>query len=263
MTTDAVLLDLAATAPDQFLVRPGEAGDGPGWRPAADLASAAAWPDVARDYAADLGSRSAVIGGSCALQGYAWRVAILSVGRWVASGRGVPLTEVGLRVLVRSGRTVGLAVGRIDPETGPATLEALAADLVAHLNPVVEASRSVSRLKPRVAWGNVGSAVASAWRRMHDATEPDRRDDVLVAAQACLDAPAWPWAEVPLDWQVRAGLPLRYRRTTCCLIRLAPGHRACTACSDIDEAEGDRRWDEAEAERAVVPRIEVGAHVGG
>ncbi|GAA1742748.1 hypothetical protein [Aeromicrobium alkaliterrae] len=263
MTKDAVLLDLAATDPDQYLVRRGERGEGPGWRPASDLARASAWPDVARAYATDLGSGSLVVGGSCALQGYAWRVAILTVGRWVASGHGVPLAEVDLTVRQRAGRTVGLAVGGFAPEAGPATPEALAADLVAHLTPVVEASRTVSRLKPKVAWGNAGSAVASAWRRVHDAADPARRADVLVAARACLDAPAWPWDEVPLDWQVRPGLPLRYRRGTCCLIRLAPDHRACTACSDIDPAEGDARWDEAEADRAPAPRMAVGAHVGG
>ncbi|WP_229054507.1 hypothetical protein [Aeromicrobium sp. Leaf350] len=263
MTTDVVLLDLAATDPDQYLVRHGEAGRGPGWRLASDLAAPEAWPAVARAYADDLGSRSVVVGGSCALQGYAWRVATLSVGRWVAAGHGVPLAEVPLRVRLRSGRTVGLAVGAFGADAGPSTPEDLAADLVRHLSPLVEASRTVSRLTPRVAWGNVGSAVASAWRRAHDAAGPQQGEAVLEAARACLDAPAWPWPEVPLDWQARPDLPLRYRRSTCCLIRLAPEHRACTACPDLEPAENDRRWSEAEAERAPAPRIPVGAHVGG
>lgn len=261
MTSDPALLEVAATDPDHYLVRRGETGSGPGWRRAAELGDPAAWPAIARDYADDLGGAKITIGGSCALQGYAWRVASLSIGRWAVSGRGLELAQAELRVRLRSGRTVGLAVMG-DLEGGPATPEGLADDLVRHLTPVVEASRTVSRLRAHVAWGNVGSAVASAWRRVHDAVPPERRGALLRAAQACLDAPAWPWGEAPIEWQVSEGVPLRYRRTTCCLIRLAPGHSACTSCADIEPLESERRWAESEATRPVVPGLAVGAHVG-
>ncbi len=265
MTSDPALLGLAATDPDHYLVRRGETGSGPGWRSTTELGEPAAWPDIAQDYAVDLGGANTVVGGSCALQGYAWRVASLSIGRWAVSGHGLALAEAELRVRLRSGRTVGLAVGGVTVG-GPTTPETLAADLVSHLTPVVEASRTVSRLRAHVAWGNVGSAVASAWRRVHDAVPPARRPEVLRAAQACLEAPAWPWDEAPIEWQVSEGRPLRYRRTTCCLIRLAPGHSACTACADIEPAANQRRWAEAEATRPSIPSLPrigtVGAHVG-
>ncbi|MDF1706292.1 MAG: hypothetical protein P1U38_16100 [Aeromicrobium sp.] len=262
MTSDPALLGLAATDPDHYLVRRGEAGSGPGWRSAEELRDPQAWPAIARAYAADLGGAKVAIGGSCALQGYAWRVASLSVGRWAVSGRGIDLATADLRVQLRSGRTVGLALGALGVGAGPATPDAVSADLVAHLAPIVDASRTVSRLRPRVAWGNVASAVASAWRRVHDAVPQDRQPAVLRAARACLEAPAWPWDEVPIAWQAMEGTPLRYRRTTCCLIRLAPDHSACTSCSDIEPAESERRWSASEAARPVVPAIAVGAHVG-
>jgi len=260
MTTDEVLLDLARTDPGHVVVRPGMAGVGPGWRPAAELADPDAWRDIACDYAADLGSSSPVVGGSCALQGYAWRVATLSIARWVVSGRGVPLESTDLRVKLRSGRTVGLAVGRIDDVRAPESVEDLAGDLVRHLEPVVAASRTVSRLTPKVAWGNVGSAVASAWRQMHAASDPASRSHVLAAAERFLDVPDWPWDEPPVVWQSAHG-GLRYRRRTCCLIRLAPDHAACTSCSDLTPAENEQRWRENEQRRARPPRILVGAHV--
>lgn len=262
MTTDEVLLDLARTDPTHVLVRPGERGIGSDWRPATDLADAAAWPAIARDYAADIGSSSPVVGGSCALQGYAWRIATLSISRWVVSGRGVPLGDAELRVCLRSGRTVGLAVGPIDDTQAPTTIEALAEGLAAHLAPIVTASRSTSRLTPKVAWGNVASAIASTWRQVHAASYSRSRPVVLDAARRFLGSPAWPWDDAPIDWQIGAG-SLRYRRTTCCLIRLAPGHAACTSCSDLTSAQTAQRWRESERTRPEPSPIAVGAHVEG
>ncbi len=268
MITDPVLDRLRTADPDHYLVRAVDPSGAKGWRPAAELRAAGAWPEIARAYAADIGCSSVVVGGSCALQGYAGRVAALSIGRWAMAGRGVRLTSAPLWVQLRSGRTVGLALAPSGDQPahddGPATPTAIAEDIVAHLDGVVTASQTVSRLRPVVSWGNVAAAVASAWRRVHDAAPETARATLRAAAEECFAAAAWPWLTVPLTWEVvgaRHGASLTYRRETCCLMRLAEGKRECASCDRLDAAEVRSRWTDAMATQQTPPRIEVGAHV--
>lgn len=263
MIADPALEQLRAVDPEHYLLHDDVAGEG--WRPVADLACADAWPTIARAYAAEIGASSPVVGGSCALQGYAGRVAALSIGRWAVSGRGLRLAATPLWVRLRAGRTVGLALeaGHRPGVDGPETPTAIAADLVTHLAPVVVASRTISRLRPAVAWGNVAAAVAGAWRRVHDAAPPKSRPGVEAAAASCLDAEAWPWDGVPLTWEVAStpyGASLTYRRETCCLMRLAEGRDECGSCDRLTPAEVRRRWATSALVRQPPPRLAVTCH---
>lgn len=260
MTVDAALRALRRTDPDYYLLEDRRCGRG--WCPATDLRLPDVWSRIGPAYGADVGAPhrvAAVVGGSCALQGYAWRVASLSIGRWAIAGAGLRLRDAELWVRLRDGRTVGLAFagGRIEP--GPTTPERIAVDLVAHLEPIVAASRAVSRLREAVAWGNVASAVASAWRRVHESAPPARRDEIAGAAMACLAAPIWSWASnPPLTWwhtSTERRSRLLYRRHTCCLMRLSPSKRECGTCSILDDDEVIRRWTESVTAPPALPKL--------
>ncbi|MDT0202188.1 hypothetical protein [Nocardioides sp. AE5] len=256
MTPDAVLTRLAEADPASYLLQGPPTGPEQGWHRSAALREASVWPGIARAYAAGIGSTSLVVGGSCALQGYAGRVAALSVGRWALTGRGLPLADLDTGVRLADGRTVGIWVPAFDEAMAPCSPAGVAEHLVAHLEGILTASRTVSRITEKVAWGNVAAAVAGAWRRAHDGVAPASRPDVRRAAVSCLAAPVWPWASVPISWEaVEApwGESLAHRRHTCCLIRLAPEKRACASCSDLGEDEVRSRWQETLAGAAPKP----------
>ncbi len=265
MTTGDRALHLLHTLdPDHYLLHEGPTPSADGWRAAASLAEPEIWPDIARAYAADVGCTSVVVGGSCALQGYAGRVAALTVGRWVVTGQGLPTAETDLRVRLRRGRTVSLQVG-VSSAGGPDTPARIADDLHTHLMGIVAASRTVSRLRERVAWGNVAAAVAGAWRRVHDAAPPAYRPALRRHARDCLSADVWPWQQAPLRWDVLPHTPfgtsLVFHRHTCCLMRLSPEKAECASCSDLDADTVVRRWATAPTTLRPPPAVPMGAHV--
>ncbi|MDO9408217.1 IucA/IucC family C-terminal-domain containing protein [Patulibacter sp.] len=101
-----------AACDDRLPVDPGRdatalAADG--WTSAHVLVDPDAWPAVAQDYAAGIGSARSTVGGSCALQGYAWRVAGLAIGAWALTGAVLDLGPGRVWVRMEGGRTVGVA----------------------------------------------------------------------------------------------------------------------------------------------------------
>lgn len=237
-----------------------------GWTSARALTDPGAWPRIAREYAAGIGSDKETVGGSCALQGYAWRVAGLAIGVWAQTGRVLDLGPGRVRVRLEHGRTVGVAApdpraagrggapagarasgtagaGAASRTSGPLVLrdpEALADQLLTrHLAPVVAASRTVSRLSERVAWGNVASACASVLGLLDRALPAERRPDWRADAERLLAAPAWPAADLVGLLRVPGpdGDVLTHERRTCCLMRLAPEKAECGSCERLDPAE--------------------------
>lgn len=209
-----------------------------GWTRADRLADAGSWPTIAREYADGLGGAAPAVGGSCALQGYAWRVAGLALGTWALTGAVIDLAAERLWVDLRGGRTLGIAAPapRVAPGGGAATPDDLATALHGHLAPVVAASCSVSRISSRVAWGNVASSCASVLGLLDRARAPHERGAWRAAASAVLSSPAWPHAGLVAPLLVPDGADdaLHHERATCCLIRLAPDHEPCASCSRLD-----------------------------
>ncbi|WP_169449145.1 ferric iron reductase [Patulibacter americanus] len=288
-----------------------------GWTRTDRLADPAAWPAIAQGYAADLGGAAVAVGGSCALQEYAGRTAGLVLGTWALTGAMLDLAAEGVWVDLRDGRTVGIAMpdaracggaaeddappeasdapsdershtpSAAGPDDATATPERVAEALLAHLSPAVAASRTVSGLSSRVAWGNVAASVAGILGTLDRAQDPRDRPAWRAAATRVLAAPAWPHADLvaPVLLSAHDGdgrLPsdrgdhaepvardarnarddaLTHERATCCLIRLAPDHESCAACERLEPAERrERLRDDLRA--AVAPRRRLRVVVG-
>lgn len=210
-----------------------------GWIRSHELLDPEPWPPIARDYAAGIGSGRTAVGGSCALQGYAWRIAGLAIGTWALTGAVLDVTPQRVWVRMEDGRTVGVAAP--DPRATPARAPEALADalLTGHLAPVVAASRTASGLSQRVAWGNVASACASVLGLLDRALPTELRPGWRADAARFLDAPAWPSRD--LVGLVRVAGPegdvLTHERRTCCLMRLAPGKGECGSCERLTSAE--------------------------
>jgi hypothetical protein len=269
-----------------------------GWTRADRLADPAAWPAVAQGYADDLGGAAVAVGGSCALQEYAGRTAGLVLGAWALTGGLLDLASDRVWVALRAGRTTGVAMpdaragddapdrGSDDARTGgsapttpgraptpvgaPATPERVAEALLAHLAPAVAASRTVSGLSSRVAWGNVGAACAGILGALDRAQAPADRPAWRAVAARVLAAPAWPHADLvapvvlPLeggDENADHADALTHQRATCCLIRLAPDHESCAACERLEPAERRERL-RGDLRTAVAPRRRLRVVVG-
>jgi hypothetical protein len=280
-----------------------------GWTRADRLSDPSSWPTIARGYADDLGGAALAVGGSCALQEYAGRTAGLVVGAWALTGALLDLTPDDVWLDLRGGRTAGIALPDPEAVTGdgpghggaavPAGTHDLAASappehvaeaLLAHLAPAVAASRTVSGLSSRVAWGNVAASVAGIAGALDRAQAPRDRPAWRAAARRILAAPAWPHPGlvVPVvlpfgdeedvaqsgpadrggsdagaaagDAHQREGA-LTHERATCCLIRLAPDHESCAACERLDPAERRDRL-RAGLRSTAAPRHRLRAVVG-
>jgi hypothetical protein len=255
-----------------------------GWTRADRLGEASSWPAVAQGYADDLGGAAVAVGGSCALQEYAGRTAGLAVGAWALTGALLDLAPDRVWIDLRGGRTVGIAMPDADPRTpdgGTATPEHLAEALLQHLAPAVAASRTVSGLSSRVAWGNVAASVAGIAGALDRAQAPRDRPAWRAAAFRILAAPAWPHAglvapvALPLEDGDDRDAPravdpaadderddaLTHERATCCLIRLAPDHESCAACERLEPAERRERL-RADLRSAPAPRRRLRVAVG-
>ncbi|MGE4425669.1 MAG: IucA/IucC family C-terminal-domain containing protein [Solirubrobacteraceae bacterium] len=229
-----------------------------GWTRSDHLADPAAWPDVALRYArSSMGIDGVVPGGSCALQSYAGRVAGMTIGTWVQTGALLDLDAARIWVRLEEGRTVGIAAPTGTLRRRSATVEQVAEELlVRHLKPVVDASRTVSRITPRVAWGNVAASCAGAFGTLHRALGADDRPALHRLAVAFLDAPGWPVRDLVtlrrLDGLDHA---LPHERHTCCLMRLSSKRRECASCERLTPEVRDRRLRTAALTVAAVPPL--------
>jgi len=121
----------------------------------------------------------------------------------------------------------------------------LAAALLTHLAPLVEAVRQRSRLGPRVRWGRVADSIGAAFLEVGHAIGDQQaaraEADALfaVAAPVLRARPAW----VPIQ---RDGVCHLYlRRGVCCLAYKTPHHGYCTSCPCLADAEREHRLHDA------------------
>jgi hypothetical protein len=238
---------------------------GAGWTRADRLSDASFWPAVAHGYADDLGGAALTVGGSCALQEYAGRTAGLVVGTWALTGALLDLAPDRVWIDLRGGRTHGIALPDPPRATdGRAVAPELVVEaLLEHLAPAVAASRTVSGLSSRVAWGNVAASVAGIVGALDRAQAPRDRATWRASALRILSAPAWPHPELvaPLVVADETGDALTHERATCCLIRLAPDHESCAACERLEPAERRHRL-RADLRSAAPPRRRLRVVVG-
>jgi len=229
-----------------------------GWTRSDRLADPAAWPEIARRYGRrTMGIDRLAPAASCALQGYAGRVAGATVGVWAQTGALLDLAHDAVWVRLLDGRVRGVAVPDARVRATGASVDAVADELLLrHLAPILEASRTVSRLRPRVLWGNVAAACAGAFGTIHRALDPDARPRLRALADAFLSATAWPHDElVALHRIDEHPDALPHERRTCCLMRLSAKGEECASCERLAPEERDRRLRAAAAAAVPVPSL--------
>jgi hypothetical protein len=207
---------LAAIGPFFALAVGAPAPEGPGWRPASSLGGRE-WVDWGT---ARLGSPDRVVAASLLYQGWAARLTSIYAGSIVLCGGAPDLSAGGLWYRYPpGGGAIDLCVARLSLLSPGAAWRRIADD---NLAPLAEAVRREVRVGRRLLWGNVASAMAGSLAAVARAGLA-RLDDLIAA----------PWASPPElaalgSW---TALPLRFRRTTCCLYERLPGAGRCGDCS--------------------------------
>jgi len=214
-----------------------------GWRSTAALRDTSFWQQLARVYSASLGAKHLPVGGACALQHYAGRFVLPTLGVWVQTGKLLSTDHKQWQVRFdENGRTTGV-IPPVEHTATPATMAEVAQTLLQdHMRPVVDAARSASRITDRVAYGCIAASCAGAFAALHRRAPQGHRAELADTAQQFLASDAWPGdralvelTEIP----VQQGTGLVHQRNTCCLIRLGADRGACGPCPDIDP---DERW---------------------
>ena len=221
-----------------------------GWWPVPRLTEAPFWQRLAAAYSAGLETRHLPVGGACGLQHYTGRLVLAVLGAWVQTGHLPPLAHERWWVrLDENGHTLDvglLAPAEVWTSTAPGEpldVEESAKELLTgHLGPIVEATRSATRITARLAYGCVAASCAGAFASLHRRAAREDRVRVRDVVERFLRAGAWPDPDRTVTF-TEIGLPhttaLVHERRTCCLIRLGAGHGACSSCPDIPREE---RW---------------------
>lgn len=216
-----------------------------GWHPVTRLTEAPFAATAAAAYSAGLGTRHRAVGGACGLQHYAGRFVLAALGVWVQTGCLPDLDHAAWRVKLDERASTLSVAPPVSGAGGPVAAEdAAAAILGDHLGPIVEATRTATRITERVAHGCIAASCSAAFATLHRRTDPDRQDQVADLAGRFMAAPAWR-ADRPLvdlrEIEVPTGRSLVHERHVCCLIRLGRSKGACGTCPDIEPDERLRR----------------------
>lgn len=199
---------------------------------------------LATAYSAGLDTPHRPVGGACGLQHYAGRFALAALGIWTQTGLLVDLAHRSWSVeLDDLGHTIA-----VDPPRSSARRIAspddVAAGVLAHLQPIVAAIRSATRITEQVAYGCIASSCAGAFGVLHRCAASEHREASIGLASAFMASAAWP-ADRPL---IDLGLialtdreALVHERRVCCLIRLGENHDVCATCPDLSPQERRRR----------------------
>lgn len=231
-----------------------------GWVSGEFFADPASWPDISRNYAFSIGSNKTPVGGSCALQGHASRVAALTLGVWVSTGVLLRLDRSLLLFELASGRTTQIRVDRSVGMRPDARVDDVADELLhGYLASIVDASQRTSRITDRVAWGNIAAAVAGVFRAIHAHVPSSDQPLVADLARRFLTLDTWPEHEL-ISWTEPNNTVLWYHRSTCCLMRLSPEKSECGSCSKLTHGEQLDRWSAAAPALVTFP-LRVSDHV--
>jgi len=215
-----------------------------GWRRVDALTDRRFVTRLADAYSAGLDTPHRPVGGACSLQHYAGRFMLVVLGVWTQSGLllnlthrswSVELNELGHTVAVDPPRSAARRIGSPDEA---------AADVLAHLRPIVAAIRSATRITDRVAYGCIAASCAGAFGALHRCAAPEHRDAVVALAEDFMASAAWPVDDPLIDLRLvtlSGREALVHERRVCCLIRLGRNHGLCAACPDLSPQERRRR----------------------
>jgi hypothetical protein len=214
----AVLSDVSGLGPF-FTVRtdPAEAAD-PSWRPFTDLETdGPALRERISYVGAALGDPEPRVAASIAFQGIAAVIVSPPFATAVLHGHVPALDPTALHWRPMAG-------GPFPLWTGPVPLHpesALAALYDDHLPPLVDATRAIVPVSPKVLWGNVASVVAGA-ASMIARARPAAAARAYEVAARLLDGPLAGTGDLHPDRS--------FRRRSCCLFYRVPGGGTCGDC---------------------------------
>lgn len=235
----AIIEELRATV-DHLRISVGDTGDR--WvRCAPLLASPAALGAVIGPTKPHWGTDRDDVATSLFVQGYAFRIASLSIGAWLVADVIVDVSPGNMSIaLGRWGpNAVDLTVASALPARAgnPAPVEALHVALIdGHLAALVDSAHRSCRVGEALLWGNVAASCATAFGAFAAAL-PDRRVELRDRGERFF---ATARAEVgDRGCLVRVGSHVAWERRSCCLWYRTDSGYLCDDCSLRSDA--DRR----------------------
>ena len=163
------------------------------------------------------------------VQGYAFRIASLSIGAWVMGDTVIDVAPAGVSVALGRHRPNAVALDEARIVTGASTLATLHDSLIdGHLALLVANAHAACRVGEPLLWGNVAASCAASFGAFAMALG-ERGTDIRDRAQAFFDA-ARP--EVSSAGHiVRIGDRWVWERKSCCLWYLTESAFKCEDCS--------------------------------
>ena len=218
--------------------------DGATWLPCTDLVSN---PDTLRAAAGSVRTGRGLdrddVAMSLLVQGYAYRIASIAIGAWLADGVVLDLDPARMSVRIHEHRPN--AVHFVEPTVAGSTVAgSTVADLHAqlvdgHLARVVDNARVACRIGGALLWSNVGSSCAASFGAFMGPW-PERRPEIRDRA-AEFFAAARP--ELARSGQVVAvGSVWAWERQACCLWYQTADGDKCSDCSLWSDDERQARY---------------------
>jgi len=237
---DAHVAALTATI-DYLRISVGRDADGSWWPCAELVGDPAALGALATGTADGWITDRPDVATSLFVQGYAFRIASVTIGTWVLADAPVAVDPAATSIALGGGapNAVRLDAARVLEGATPRHVHEHLVDR--HLAPLVETAHASCRIGRTLLWGNVASACASCFNAVADAL-PERRAGILARA-AGFFATARP-ALRDAGRLVPVGTQAAWERRSCCLwyrTGAAPG--LCADCSLHTDADRHARYD--------------------
>jgi len=257
--TPVAALDAVTAAADYLRVSTRDlAADVDDWLPSASLVGDPRFLyDTMRAAMDGRGVERDDIGMSLIVQGYAFRIASVTIGTWLAAGRCVDTSPGNVSIRFGGNRPYAVLLDAARWAAGPAPddeqdrdgdgraarLAALHRHLVDdHLAPLVDTARAACRVGSRMLWSNVASSCAESfgvfmhlggppdherWARLRDTTDAffaTARPELARGGHVVPIGPVWAW-----------------QRSACCLYYQHADGSRCSDCSLNTAAEREAR----------------------
>lgn len=248
MTAADAIVDELTTSIDYLRITVG-GETGPDWLACAELISdPAALGAAVVGVAPERGAERAAIATSLFVQGYAFRIAAVTIGTWLLGEQPIAVDPTATAIALGRGRPNAL---RLD---GTRVLEDRTAHGVhehlvdGHLAPLVENARASCRIGRALLWGNVASSIASCFNAVAG-VRPSRRVEIRRRA-ADFFAAARPELRDAGE-VVPVGIQFAWERRSCCLwYQTATATGMCGDCSLHSDAHRAERYAAMLAEQA-------------
>lgn len=182
------------------------------------------------------------------VQGYAFRIASVSIGAWVVSDAVLDVSPDNVSIALGRGGPNAVDLAMVSeppparagaPARAPAPVEALHAALIdGHLAALVDTAHRSCRVGEALLWGNVAASCATAFAAFAAAL-PDRRVELGDRAERFF---ATARAEVgDRGCLVRIGSHVAWERRSCCLWYRTDSGYLCDSCSLRSDADREAR----------------------